>query len=135
METNLKKVLINVQHSIAPSTMVGYQPAWWLWSSFLQEHVVADTLVSEGIALLFLNKVFSKNFSWSHVNKVFSRVSFLNNLTSLFSFFMVRQALKGYKKSNNVVDYVRRCWVGFARLQKLFAGQSLKYYFLKLYFL
>lgn len=87
------------------------------------------------LALLFLNKVFSKNFSWSHVNKVFSRVSFLNNLTSLFSFFMVRQALKGYKKSNNVVDYVRRCWVGFARLQKLFAGQSLKYYFLKLYFL
>lgn len=83
METNLKKVLMNVQHSIAPSTMVGYQAAWWLWSSFLQEQCVADTSVSEGLALLFLSKLFSKNFSWSHVNKVFSGVSFFLSIERL----------------------------------------------------
>lgn len=48
-----------------------------------------------------------KKYSWSHINKVLSGVSFflkLYNLPSLFSFIMVRQALKGYKKRNRVED-------------------------------
>lgn len=66
-----------------------------------------NTFVSEGLALLFLNRIFMQNLPWSHVNRTLSGVSFflkLQILPSLFSFFTVRQALKGYRKLHHAVD-------------------------------
>lgn len=82
MEAHLNQVMANVQNSIAPSTMAGYQSAWWLWVSFLKAYGVSTDFVSEGLILLFLDSLFNKDYLWSHVNNISGIYVFLkfNNL-------------------------------------------------------
>lgn len=93
----------NIKNSVAPSTWKNYTSSWLLWSNFLLALNVTVSEYSESIVLLFLQSLIQKKYSWSHICKTLSGISFFLRLYSLppcHSFFSVRQVLKGYKRKN-----------------------------------
>lgn len=78
-----------------------------LWLTFLNINQLIGSYLSEEIALAFLTTLMEKDFSWSHINTIWSGVSFflkLEGAQSLFSFFSIKQAMKGYKNKTITVD-------------------------------
>lgn len=96
----------NIKNSLAPSTWQGYKMAWFSWIIFLNINQLVGAVLTEQIVLSFLTTLMAKKYSRSHVNKILCGVSFflkLKGYQSLFSFFSLKQAMKGYKRKKIAV--------------------------------
>lgn len=83
----------NIRNSVAPSTWRNYVSSWLLWVTFLNSVHLSVSDHSEQIVLSFLHSLIMKKYSWSHINKTLSGISFflpLYNLPACHEFFSVR---------------------------------------------
>lgn len=100
-------ILHNIEKSLAATSWSSYKSSWLLWLQFLDSEKVRVCDASEHLVLSFLESLMRKEYSWSHVYRTLSGISFfqkMNSLTSCLSYFSVKQALKGYKKSHFQID-------------------------------
>ena len=74
MGPNLMPISEYITNSVAPSTMAGYQSAWFMWLSFLSSAQEPMGSFSESLVLLFLQSLFLRNYSWSYVQKTLAGV-------------------------------------------------------------
>lgn len=130
MGTRLNKVIFSICCSVADSTWNSYVSAWIVWLNFLFERSKLLVWVSEHLVLNFVDLFMRKGYSYAHVHKTLSGISFFLKLlgcASCFSYFSVRQALKGFRKVTFRVDnraplsisLLRR--LGFATCQVCFS--------------
>lgn len=103
MGPGLRPISDYIINSVAPSTWAGYQSAWFLYLKFLNLIHEPMGSFSESLILQFLSFLFAQRYSWSYVQKTLSGISFflkINNMPSCMQYFLVKQALKGYKRDN-----------------------------------
>lgn len=104
MGIDLKLVQEAIRNPVAPHTWVNYEGArrkllHWI---FADGRGFSPGSLTEQALLCFLVSLMEYGYSYGHVVKVMSGVSFflrLMGLASCMAFFSIKQALKGYRKA------------------------------------
>lgn len=110
----------NVKNSIAPRTWSAYLSSWHEWISFSASFNSPPLLPNLELLLRFVSSLMANKYSFSHICKTLAGISFFfkfNNIPPLTNHFLIRQALKGYKKGSFQKD--SRSPVSFNLLAKL----------------
>lgn len=91
----------NVKSSLAVKTWDGYSAAWRDWCSFCNDCHFTPFQADTNVALGYVAVLMSKNLSHSHISKTLAGIAFFlkaNNIVPVHNCFLIKQALKGYRK-------------------------------------
>lgn len=92
----------NIRSSIAPRTWEDYSSSWRDWPEFCAGFNSYPLCSDVNLFLCYLASCMSRGLSASYISKIFAGISFflkLNGFPSILDNFIIKQALKGYKKS------------------------------------
>lgn len=70
-----------IQKSLSPASWVGHKSSWMIQLQFLNANNLDMFTRSENKVLLFLKFMMKNNYSWSHIHKTFSGISFFQKYT------------------------------------------------------
>lgn len=104
----------NIRNSLASSTWNEYSKAWRDWNLFCHNFSASSEFSILELTLGFMATLMSSNLSASYISKTLAGVAFflkIHNFTPFNYHFLVRQALKGYKKKFSNRD--NRCPITF----------------------
>lgn len=112
----------NIQNSLAPRTWSSYSVAWSDWVKFCSNYFSDPLLPNLEVLLLYVSFLMSNNSSASHISKQLAGIGFFHkfhNVTPITNHFLIRQAIKGYRKNFPILD--RRRPISFDILERLVA--------------
>lgn len=100
-------ILANIKRSLAPKTWDSYISSWNDWNNFCDSFSNSCNYPLLELMLCFITSLMSRNLSATHISKILAGISFcqkIQGITPVNNNFLVRQALKGYRKNFPRVD-------------------------------